>query len=70
MSFGPISLLVPSFKSSTYKKVCLRHRRACPVKAFGEDGILNQNPILEMDYNNSFLTRDLHDIPPGVDVLR
>ena len=44
MSFGPISLLVPRFKSSTYNKY------ASGLK-LGSAAILNQNPISEMDSN-------------------
>jgi hypothetical protein len=47
MSFGPISLLVPRFKSSTTNKV------ACGLK-FGPAAILNQNLIFQMASNLSF----------------
>ena len=53
MSFGPISLLEPRFKSSTYyiQYACglkLDSAARVPAKPLSEDGILNQNPIFEM----------------------
>ena len=62
MPFGPISLLVPRFlprcgiprliSKSLWVKSLIR--RAChgdlSRRSFNEDGILNQNPIFEMDY--------------------
>jgi hypothetical protein len=60
MSFGlpPLAGLVPRFKSfdPPRRTSGLKLGTAAPVpaKPLGEDGILNQNPIFEMDsYNNA-----------------
>jgi hypothetical protein len=62
MSFGlpPLSAgLVPRFKSSTYRADGESSNAGkfgpaarVPAKPLGEDGILNQNPIFEMDSRN------------------
>jgi hypothetical protein len=52
MSFGPISLLVPCFKSSIRRRrtrgLKIGSAARVPAKPFGEDGIWNPNPIFEM----------------------